>query len=91
MSGMTCVRGHSIIKEEAYFICYSYSSKEGTKVHDVLWCFKAQTGMCFDVVPEGYGLRFSVVKEPRAELPYTLHEVGVHCLCLKGLVPLSIW
>ena len=65
------MRGHSIIKEEAYFSCYSYSSREGTEVHDVLWCFKGQTGMCFDVVPEGCGLRFSVVKEPRAELSYT--------------------
>ena len=45
----------------------------------------------FDAIWEGGGLWFSVVKEPRAELPYTWHEVGGHCLCLKGLAPLFIW
>ena len=46
--------------------------------------------MCFDAVREGSGLRFLVVKEPRVELPYAGHGVGGHCLCLKGLEPLSI-
>ena len=46
--------------------------------------------MCFDAVWEGYGLWFSVVKEPRAELPYARYGVGGHCLCLEDMAPLSI-
>ena len=35
--------------------------------------------MCFDVIREGSGLRFSIVKEPRAKLPHTRHGAGGHC------------
>ena len=47
--------------------------------------------MCFGAVREGSGLWFLAVKEPRTELPHTLHGAGGHCLCLEGLAPLSIW
>ena len=46
--------------------------------------------MCFDAVREGSGLWFLTVEESRAELPYTLHGVGGHCLRLEDLVPLLI-
>ena len=50
---------------------------------DELGCVLMQSGECG-------GLWFSTAKEPRAELPYTWHGVGSHCLFIKGLVPLFI-
>ena len=46
--------------------------------------------MCFNVVREGGGLWFSVVKEPQEELPYTRHGVSGHCLCLKVVALLFV-
>ena len=46
--------------------------------------------MCFDAVREGSSLWFLLVKESRAELPYTQHGVGSRSLRLEDLAPLLI-
>ena len=45
--------------------------------------------MCFDAVQKSSGLWFSIVKEPRVELPHTGHGVGGRCLRFEGLAPLT--
>ena len=76
-------------KDKTLWLCIDY--RQLNRVTIKIWYPLSSINYLFDVVREGCGLWFSVVKEPRAELPYTLYGIGSHCLCFEDLAPLPIW